>query len=98
MSTTLCSGTKCGGRCAGRHAMVGCRGTRVPMQTRRIVLSCVLLAAAAYASAETSCSTFLLSGAGSVLVGHNLDDSIETPGMLLVNPRGMTRRGARYQD
>jgi len=68
------------------------------MQAHRIMLTCVLLAVTAHVSAETSCSTFLLSGAGSVLVGHNLDDSIETPGLLLVNPRGLTKRGARYQD
>ncbi len=68
------------------------------MHAHRIMLTCVLLAVTAYTSAETSCSTFLLSGAGSVLVGHNLDDSIETPGMIVVNPRGLTKRGARYQD
>lgn len=68
------------------------------MRAYRIMLTCVLLAATTYISAETSCSTFLLSGAGRVLVGHNLDDSIETPGMIVVNPRGLTKRGARYQD
>lgn len=68
------------------------------MHVHRIILSCVLLAVTAYVSAETSCSTFLLAGAGAVLVGHNLDDSIETPGMIVVNPRGLAKWGARYKD
>lgn len=68
------------------------------MRAHRTLLTCVLLAATANVSAETSCSTFLLSGAGRVLAGHNLDDSIETPGMIVVNPRGLAKRGARYTD
>ncbi len=50
------------------------------------------------AGSTQSCSTFLLSGAGKVLVGHNLDDSIETPGFILVNPRGVPQTGPRYRD
>lgn len=65
---------------------------------------CLLTAAALMAPAaleaapSPTCSTFQLSGAGAVLVGHNLDDSIETPGFILVNPRGVPRTGPRYRD
>jgi penicillin V acylase-like amidase (Ntn superfamily) len=68
------------------------------MRVQLFLALLLLLVVTAYVSAETSCSTFQLAGAGIVLVGHNLDDSIETPGMIVVNQRGLAKRGARYKD
>lgn len=68
------------------------------MFARFLAMAGVHLAAATCVSAETSCATFLLTGSGRVLVGHNLDDSIETPGLIVVNPRGLAKRGASYRD
>lgn len=68
------------------------------MRAARISLAFVLVLVVRDVSAETSCATFMLSESGRVLVGHNLDDSLETPGMVLVNPRGLAKTGARYRD
>ncbi len=68
------------------------------MRGRLFLVSLLLLAAVVRVPADQSCSTFLLSGSERVLVGHNLDDSIETPGMIVVNPRRLAKRGARYKD
>ena len=45
-----------------------------------------------------SCSTFLLSTPGSRLVGHNLDDDIDVPGLVIANPRGITKENIGWQD
>lgn len=52
--------------------------------------------AAGYGS--MSCSTFLQDKGGVRLVGHNLDERIEMPGMILVNPRGVAKSSFSYQQ
>lgn len=46
-----------------------------------------------------SCATFLMTRGDAVLVGHNLDDAVnETPGMLVVNKRGIAKESISYAD
>lgn len=45
-----------------------------------------------------SCSTFLLSTAQTRWVGHNLDDYIEVPGQVLVNPRNIAKENISWKD
>lgn len=59
---------------------------------------CLFAAGATDIASTQTCSTFMLTGTGTVLVGHNLDDSIETPGLVVVNKRGVPKRGAGYKD
>lgn len=39
-----------------------------------------------------SCSTFLLNNRNSLLVGHNLDDYIKVPGLVVINKRGIQKK------
>lgn len=43
-------------------------------------------------SDSSSCSTILFNHADSLFVGHNLDESYEVPGLVIVNKRGVTKR------
>jgi penicillin V acylase-like amidase (Ntn superfamily) len=45
-----------------------------------------------------SCSTFLLSTPDAQLVGHNLDDYIDIPGLVVANPRGIAKENISWQD
>ena len=45
-----------------------------------------------------SCSTFVLSQGSTLLVGHNLDDYIKVPGLVVVNPRGLAKENVTFQD
>jgi penicillin V acylase-like amidase (Ntn superfamily) len=45
-----------------------------------------------------SCSTFLLATPEARLVGHNLDDYIDVPGLVIVNPRGIAKENLSWQD
>jgi len=45
-----------------------------------------------------ACSTFFLSTPGAGLVGHNLDDYIEVPGLVITNPRGIAKGNISWQD
>jgi choloylglycine hydrolase len=45
-----------------------------------------------------SCSTFLISTSDALLVGHNLDDYIEVPGLVVANPRGIAKENISWQD
>ena len=45
-----------------------------------------------------SCSTFLLSTPDGRLVGHNLDEYIEVPGLVVANPRGFAKENISWQD
>jgi choloylglycine hydrolase len=47
---------------------------------------------------QHSCSTFLLSLEGNLLVGHNLDDYIEVPGRVVVNKRGVKKENISWDD
>ncbi|HPW56703.1 MAG: linear amide C-N hydrolase [Thermoanaerobaculaceae bacterium] len=51
------------------------------------------------AGGPRSCATFLMTRDDAVLVGHNLDDAAnETPGMLIVNKRGIPKQSVSYRD
>jgi penicillin V acylase-like amidase (Ntn superfamily) len=45
-----------------------------------------------------TCSTFLLSTHEARLVGHNLDDYIDVPGLVVANPRGIVKENIGWQD
>ena len=45
-----------------------------------------------------SCSTFVLSQGSTLLVGHNLDDYIKVPGLVVVNPRGLAKENITFED
>jgi len=48
---------------------------------------------------SVSCATFMLAKGDSVLVGHNLDDAVnDTPGMIVVNKRGVAKESVSYRD
>jgi penicillin V acylase-like amidase (Ntn superfamily) len=40
-----------------------------------------------------ACSTFLLERGDTVLVGHNLDEYVPVPGLIVINPRGIAKQG-----
>jgi penicillin V acylase-like amidase (Ntn superfamily) len=48
--------------------------------------------------AQHSCSTFLLPTTATQLVGHNLDDYIDVPGLVVANPRGIAKENIGWQD
>lgn len=52
--------------------------------------ACAVMAAAGPAY---GCSSFLLERGDTVLVGHNLDDYIPMPGLVVINPRGIAKQG-----
>ena len=45
-----------------------------------------------------SCSTFLFSDGNSLLIGHNLDDYIKVPGLVVVNKRGVQKENISWND
>ncbi len=45
-----------------------------------------------------SCSTFMLQHDDSLLVGHNLDDYIEVPGLIVVNKRGTAKESISWAE
>jgi len=45
-----------------------------------------------------TCSTFVLARAGDLVIGHNLDDDIPVPGVVVVNKRGAARESISWQD
>ena len=64
-----------------------------------LALLCGPLRAEESVAAELrTCATFLLSKGETLLVGHNLDESIEVPGLLIVNPRGIAKQSLGYAD
>lgn len=48
--------------------------------------------------AGDSCSTFLMRAGDGLLIGHNLDDYIEVPGLVFVNPRGLAKENISWDD
>lgn len=47
---------------------------------------------------KQTCSTFLLEKKKTVLVGHNLDDYIEVPGLVVFNPRNISKHSISWHD
>jgi penicillin V acylase-like amidase (Ntn superfamily) len=45
-----------------------------------------------------SCSTFVLPGKNTLLVGHNLDDYVPSPGYIYINPRGIAKHNISWDD
>jgi penicillin V acylase-like amidase (Ntn superfamily) len=45
-----------------------------------------------------SCSTFMLRHGGDLLVGHNLDEYIDTPGLVVVNKRGVSKFSTSWAE
>lgn len=45
-----------------------------------------------------SCSTFLFNNGSSLLIGHNLDDYIKVPGLVIVNKRGIQKENISWND
>lgn len=51
------------------------------------------------AGGPMSCATFAVSKGDALLIGHNLDDPVnETPGMVVVNKRGVAKESISYAD
>lgn len=51
------------------------------------------------AGGPMSCATFAVSKGEALLIGHNLDDPVnETPGMVVVNKRGVAKESISYAD
>ena len=50
------------------------------------------------APAGRSCFSFLFSDGGALVVGHNLDDNMKVPGMIVINPRGVSKGNISYSD
>lgn len=53
----------------------------------------VSLLCLAFGQISEACSSFLLERGDTLLVGHNLDDYIPMPGLIVVNPRGIAKHG-----
>lgn len=49
-------------------------------------------------SDTTSCTTILFNKADSLFIGHNLDESYEVPGLVIINKRGVTKREVCFAD
>jgi choloylglycine hydrolase len=45
-----------------------------------------------------SCSTFVLAHGDNLLVGHNLDDYIPVPGLVVINKRGVAKENIGWED
>ncbi len=82
---------------ASREDRTKCRLMFVPVVA--VFVSAVLFAWGFSAPALTqSCSTFVLSHGSALLVGHNLDDYIKVPGLIVVNPRGLSKENVTFED
>lgn len=62
------------------------------------IVLCAILTLAVSAPPLGACSTFQVSAGDTLLIGHNLDDSVETPGMIVVNKRGVSKQSLSYRD
>ena len=47
---------------------------------------------------ERSCFTFLFHSEETLLVGHNLDENMKVPGLIVINPRGISKENISYSD
>lgn len=61
--------------------------------TRKILLVLAAIAAICSGHSAVACSSFLLERGDTLLVGHNLDEYIPVPGLIVVNPRGVAKQG-----
>jgi len=58
----------------------------------------VLWSANANAQSKHSCSTYMIAKGDSILIGHNLDDYIEVPGIVVINKRNVHKTNISYKD
>ncbi len=71
-------------------------------------MACVTLLAVAWAAPSVlrlvvappggSCATFVMRSGDAPLVGHNLDEAIEVPGVVVANPRGVAKENVSWND
>jgi choloylglycine hydrolase len=47
---------------------------------------------------KESCSTYLFEDRDTLLIGHNLDESIDMPGLVIVNPRNISKHSISWDD
>jgi penicillin V acylase-like amidase (Ntn superfamily) len=45
-----------------------------------------------------SCSTFMVAKGNDLLIGHNLDDYIEAPGLIVINKRGVLKENISWKE
>jgi len=57
------------------------------------ILTAAILALCITSSPVRACSTFELTRGDTVLIGHNLDEYVPVPGLVVVNPRGTAKQG-----
>lgn len=60
---------------------------------RKILLVLAAMAALSSGRNADACSSFLLERGDTLIVGHNLDDYIPMPGLIVVNPRCIAKQG-----
>jgi len=49
-------------------------------------------------SAPHSCSTFMLADEDNLFIGHNLDDNVEVPGLIVVNKRDTLKENVSWEE
>ncbi len=64
----------------------------------RLLFISVLFPVIVQPAERHSCSTFMINQNDTLLVGHNLDDYIEVPGLIVVNPRGVAKHSISWDD
>lgn len=64
----------------------------------RLLFISLLIPAMVQSAERHSCSTFMINQNDTLLVGHNLDDYIEVPGLIVVNPRGVAKHSISWDD
>lgn len=73
------------------------------MKTKHFFLTGVLLitivsTSGIYAQQRHTCSTFQITSADTIVVGHNLDEYFTVPGIVAVNPRGIEKHNLSWRD
>ena len=63
-----------------------------------VATAVALGALAAPPEPDRSCATFLMARGDRVIVGHNLDEAMAVPGLLVVNPRGLAKENRTFDD
>lgn len=74
------------------------------MPPARAALALLLLASAAHPgpaappASDRSCATVLLARGEELFVGHNLDEAVAVPGLIVANPRGLAKESRSQRD
>ncbi len=59
----------------------------------RTLAGMIALMALVLAGDASACSTFQLVRGDTILIGHNLDEDVQVPGLIVANPRGIAKQG-----